>query len=130
MTTLETVTETASDFGKQTRESIEALGRSAGRKLDEARDDTGAALHSAASSVRSTGRDSSAAIRNCSTQTADRLDATGSYVENHDLGDAVNGLRRFARRHMTGSMVAAAALGVVAGAFLTRTTHSCGRTDS
>jgi ElaB/YqjD/DUF883 family membrane-anchored ribosome-binding protein len=125
LTTLDTVTETASEFGKQTRESIEELGRSANQKLDEARGETGAALHSAAASVRSTGRDSSAAIRNCSTQTADRLDATASYVEDHDLGDAVDGLRRFARRHMTGSVVAAAALGVLAGAFLSSATHTC-----
>lgn len=127
LTTLEALTETASDFGKQTRESIEELGRSAGRKLDEARDETGAALHSSASSVRSTGHDSSAAIDNCSTHTADRLDATASYIEDHDLGDAVTGLRRFARRHLTGSVVAAAAIGVLAGAFLSRVTHSRGR---
>ena len=127
MTTLETLTETASELGKQTRESIEELGRSAGRRLDEARDETGAALHSAASSVRSTGRQSSAAIDNCSTQTADGLDATASYIEDHDLGDAVTGLRRYARRHMTGSLVAAAAIGVLAGAFVSRAIHTCGR---
>jgi len=127
LTTLQTVTETASELGKQTRESIEELGRSAGRKLDEARDQTGATLHSAASSVRSTGRESSAAIDNCSTHTADRLDATGLYIENHDLGDAVTGLRRFARRHLTGSLVAAGTIGVLAGAFLSRATHTCGR---
>jgi len=127
LATLQTVTETASELGKQTRESIEQLGRSAGRKLDEARDETGAALHSAASAVRSTGRESSAAIDNCSTNTADRLDATGSYIEDHDLGDAVTGLRRFARRHLTGSLVAAGTIGVLAGAFLSRATHTCGR---
>jgi hypothetical protein len=127
LTTLETVTETASEFGKQTKESIEELGRSAGRKLDEARDGTGAALHSAASSVRRTGHDSSAAIDNCSTHAADRLDATASYIEDHDLGDAVTGLQRFARRHLTGSLVAAVAIGALTGVFLSRATHTCGR---
>jgi hypothetical protein len=127
LTTLETVTETASELGKQTRESIGDLGRSAGRKLREARDETGAALHSAVSSVRSTEHDSSTAINNCSTHTADGLDATASYIEDHDLGDAVTGLRRFARRHLTGSVIAAAALGVLAGAFVSRVTHTCGR---
>jgi hypothetical protein len=131
LTTLETATETATEpapeFGKQTRESIEELGRSAGRKLDEARDETGAALHSAASSVRRTGRDSSAAINNCSTHTADRLDAAGSYIEDHDLTDAVTGLRRVAHRHLTGSIIAAVAVGVLAGAFLSRVTHTCER---
>ena len=94
MTTLRTVTETAAELGKEARESIEELGRSAGRKLDEARDETGGALHSAASSVRRAGREGSAVIDNCSTRTADRLDATASYIEDHDLGDAFTGLRQ------------------------------------
>jgi len=127
LATLETLAETASEFGKQTRESIEELGRSGGRKLDEARDEIGAALHSAASSVRGSGHNSSAAIDNCSAHTADRLDATASYIEDHDLGDAVTGLRRFARRHLTGSLVAACTIGVLAGAFLSRATQTHGR---
>ena len=127
VTTLRTVTETAADLGKQARESIEELGRSAGRKLDEARDETGGALHSAASSVRRAGREGSAVIDNCSTRTADRLDATASYIEDHDLGDAFTGLRRFARRHPTSSLVAAAAIGFLAGSALSRLTHSGGK---
>jgi hypothetical protein len=127
LTTLETLAETASEFGKQTRESIEELGRSGGRKLDEARDETGAALRSAASSVRSSGHNGSEAIDNCSTHTADRLDATASYIEDHNLGDAVAGLRRFARRHLIGSLVTACTVGVLAGAFLSRATQTPGR---
>jgi ElaB/YqjD/DUF883 family membrane-anchored ribosome-binding protein len=127
VTTLRTVTETAAELGKQARESVEELGQSAGRKLDETRDETGGALHSAASSVRRAGREGSAAIDNCYTRTADRLDATGSYIEDHDLGDAFTGLRRFARRHPTSSLVAAVAIGFLAGSALSRATHSCGR---
>ena len=127
MTTLRTVTVTAAELGKEARESIEELGRSAGRKLDEARDETGGALHSAASSVRRAGREGSAVIDNCSTRTADRLDATASYIEDHDLGDAFTGLRRFARKHPTRSLVAAAAIGFLAGSAFRRMTHSCAR---
>ena len=127
MTTLETVTESVTEFGKETRESIEELGRSAGRKLDAARDETGEALHSAASSVRKAGRQGSAAIDTCSTQTADRLDATASYIEDHDLGDVFTSLKKFARRHLTGSLVAAVAIGFLAGSALSRVTHSCGK---
>jgi ElaB/YqjD/DUF883 family membrane-anchored ribosome-binding protein len=127
VTTLRTVTETAAELGKEARESIEELGRSAGRKLDEARDETGGALHSAASSVRRAGREGSAVIDNCSTRTADRLDATASYIEDHDLGDAFTGLRRFARKHPTRSLVAAAAIGFLAGSAFRRMTHSCAR---
>jgi ElaB/YqjD/DUF883 family membrane-anchored ribosome-binding protein len=125
LTTLKAVTETASELGKEAKESIEELGRSAGRRLDEARDETGDALHSAASSVRRTGRQGSAAIDNLATGTADRLDATASYIEDHDLGDAFNGLRRFARHHLTGSLIAATAIGFLAGSAISRLPHSC-----
>jgi hypothetical protein len=129
LTTLNTITETASQLGKEAKQSIEELGRSAGRKLDDARDETGDALHAAASSVRKSGRQGSAAIDSLATSTADRLDATGSYVEDHDLKDVFTGLRRFGRRHLAGSLVAAAAVGFLAGSSLSRAVHSCGRTS-
>jgi len=113
LTTFETLTQSASE-----------LGRSAGRKLDEARDETGGALHTAASSVRSTGRQGSEAIDNFATSAADRLDAAASYVEDHDLRDVFTGLRRFASRHLTGSLVVAAAIGFLAGSAACRVTHS------
>jgi ElaB/YqjD/DUF883 family membrane-anchored ribosome-binding protein len=127
VTTLRTATEAAAELGKEARESIEELGRSAGRRLDEARDETGGALHSAASSVRKAGRQGSAAIDNCSTRTADRLDATASYIEDHDLGDALGGLRKLARRHPTGTLVAAATIGFLAGSAFGRVTHVCAK---
>ena len=130
MTTLKTVTETAPEFGNEAQESMAELGRSAGRRLDEAREETGAALHTAASSVRTTGRQGSEAIDNLATGTADRLDATASYIEDHDLKAALTSLRRFGRRYPTGSLVAAAAIGFLAGSALCRATHSCGRAPS
>ena len=127
MTNLQTLTDKASELGKDAKESVEELGRSVGRKLDEARDETGGALHAAASSVRTTGRQGSEAIDNLATGTADRLDATASYVEDHDLKDVFNGLRKFGRRHLTGSLVAAAAVGFLAGSALNRMAHSCAK---
>jgi hypothetical protein len=129
LTTLKTLTETASDLGRQAVESAEELGLSGGRKLDQARVETGDALHAAASSVRATGRKSSDAIGKLATGTADRLDASASYVENHDLRTVSLGLRSFARRHLTGSLVTAAAIGFLAGSALRRATHSCQRTS-
>ena len=127
LTTLKAVTETASELGREAKESIEELGRSATKRLDEAREETGDALHSAACSVRSTGRQGSKAIDNLATGAADRLDATASYLEDHDVRGVLAGLRRFGRRHLTGSLVAAVAIGVLAGSALSRATHSCGR---
>ena len=127
LTTINRLTEQAAELGKQAKESIEEVGRAGGIRLDEARNETGDALHSAASSVRTTGRKSSEAIDNYSTRTADRLDATASYIENHDLGDAITGLRRFARRHLATSLMVAAGIGFVAGSALRVVTRSCGR---
>jgi hypothetical protein len=125
LTTLKTVTETASELGKEARESVEQLGRSAGRRLDAVRTETGAALHTAASSVRATGRQGSEAIDNLATGAADRLDATATLVEDHDLSDALTGLRRFGRRHLAGSLLAAAAFGFLVGSAARRATHTC-----
>ena len=127
MTTLDELTERASGLGKNAKESIEGLGRSANRKLDDARDETGDALHTAASSVRKTGRQSSEAIGNLAGTTADRLDAAASYVEDLDLRDAFAGLRRFGRRHLTGCLVATGAIGFLAGSAFCRATHPRGR---
>jgi len=127
LTTFNSLTETASDFGKGAKESIEQLGRSAGRKLDGAREETGEALHSAASSVRSTGRKSSEAIDGLATGVADRLDATATYVEDHDLRRALNGLWRFGRKHPAGSLAAAAAVGFIAGSAFNRVSRLCAR---
>ena len=100
---------------EQTLGSIEELGRSAGKGLDRARDETGDALHAAASSVRQTGRRGSEAIDDLASGTAKRLDATASYVEDHDLRDVFADLRKFGGRHLTGTLVAAAAIGCLAG---------------
>jgi hypothetical protein len=121
LTTLSTLTETVTELGKGAKQSVEAMGRSAGKKLDDARDGTGHALHTAASSVRTTGHQSAEAIDNLTANAADRLDATASYVEDHDLRGM---LRRFGRRHLAGSLVAAAAIGFLAGSALSRASHS------
>jgi len=122
LTNLRTLTETASELGKEAKESMEELGRSAGKRLDEARDETGGALHTAASSVRTTGRRGSRAIDNLATSAADRLDATASYVEDHDLRGMLTGLRKYSRRHPTRSLLAAAAIGFFAGSIISRMT--------
>jgi ElaB/YqjD/DUF883 family membrane-anchored ribosome-binding protein len=118
------LTETASEFGAEAKESIDELARKAGKKLDTARGETGDALHGAASSVRETGRKGSKAITNLATGTADRLDATATYVEDHDLSAVYAGLRRFGRRHLTGTLVTTAGIGLLTGLFLCRATHA------
>jgi hypothetical protein len=114
---------------KQLTDAASELGKDAIESLDNAREGTADALHTAASSARRTGRRGSEAIGDVAAGAADRLDATASYLEDHDLEDAFNGLRKFARRHLTGSLVFAVAIGFLAGAALNRLAHSYGRTS-
>jgi ElaB/YqjD/DUF883 family membrane-anchored ribosome-binding protein len=125
VTTLKTVAESAAQLGREARESVEEAGRSAERKFDEAREETGAALHTAASTVRSTGRRGSEAITDLATGTAEHLDATGSYIEDYDLRRVLAGVRSFGRRHLAGSLLTAAAVGFFAGSAIRRATHKC-----
>jgi len=113
---LKTVTDAASEFGKDAKES-----------LDNAREQTAGALYTTASSARRTGRQGSEVIDNLASGAADRLDATASYIEDHDLRKVVRDLRAFGRRHLTGSLVFAVAIGFLAGAALNRLAHSYGR---
>jgi ABC-type transporter Mla subunit MlaD len=125
LTSTRTLTDASSEFGKNARESVEEFAR----QLDDAKDQTAEALHTAASTVRRTGRQSSAAIDNLATGTADRLDNTASYVDNHELSDVFNGLQKFGRRHLAGTVVFAAAIGFLAGAALHSAAHTCERTS-
>jgi ABC-type transporter Mla subunit MlaD len=120
LTSLKTVADAASELGRDAKESVEEFGR----KLDDAKDQTAGALHTAASSVRTTGRQSSAAIDSFATDAADRLDTTAAYVDNHELSDVFNGLQKFGRRHLAGSLAFAAAIGFVAGVALHRAAHT------
>jgi ABC-type transporter Mla subunit MlaD len=98
-----------------------------GAKVTATKDQAADALHAAASSVRATGRQGSEAIDNLATGAADKLDATASYVDDHDLRGVFTGVRQAVRRYPTGSLVIATALGFCAGSAIRRMTHSCAR---
>ncbi len=122
LTTLKTATETASELSRQMQDSVEELGRTAAQKIEEARLGTGQTLHAAASTVRVKGHNGARAIDDLAAGTADRLDATASYIERHDMKDAMTAVHRFGRHHLAGSLLAAAAIGFIAGSALARRT--------
>jgi len=124
MTNSRTSTETAPECGNGAGDSVEELSRSAARKIDRGIDQTGSTLHSAASSVRDKGRQGSEAIDNLAAGTAARLDAAASYIEDQRAADVFERVRRFAHRHPTRTLLAAAAIGFLAGSTITRATHS------
>ena len=124
------LTEAASQLGAKMSEAqgrAEDLSRAAGKRLDEARNETAGALHTAASSVRTTARHGCEVIDGLATSAADKLDATASYVEDHDLRGLFGGCRQLIRRHPAGSVMVATAIGFFAGSALRRITHSCAR---
>ena len=98
--------ETASQLGARVAAAqarADGLSRTAATKLDEARHETAGALRSAASSVRATAGGS-----------ADKLDATASYVETHDGRGLLGGCRQWIRRNPAGAFVVAAGIGFFA----------------
>jgi len=119
MTNLKTVADTALELGQEVRDTVEEFSRTAGRKIQEAREGTGSALHSAADSVRQ----GSKAIDNVAAGTASRLDATGSFVEDVSLKSVFGSLRKFGRSHLAETVIAAAAVGFLAGSALNRATR-------
>ena len=118
------------DFGKtvselgdrvsDARDNVENRARIAGQQFDQARHDTADALDQAASSVRRAGGRGADAIDNTISGAANRMDATASYVDDHDVRSALTGLRRFGQRHPAAAMAAGVALGMLAGSLVTR----------
>jgi ElaB/YqjD/DUF883 family membrane-anchored ribosome-binding protein len=122
--------ETASQLGAIVSEAqgrAEGLTRTAGKKLDEARDETADAIHRAASSVRTTARHSCEVLDDLATSAADKMDVTASYVEDHDPRRLFAGCRQFISKYPTGSLMVATAIGFVAGSTVRRIRHSCSR---
>ncbi len=111
---------------KTMTDTAQQLGESAGQRLDELREETGDALHTAASSVRNTGRQGTKAIDDLAGGTADRLDATANYIEDHDVRAVWTDLQRFGRRHPAGTFLLAASLGFLVGSAFSRAARTRG----
>ena len=115
MTNLMDAAATFGDKASEVGGKAEDLMRAAGKTLKDARNDTAGGLHAAASSVRTTGRQGSKAIDHLANSTADKLDATATYVEKYD---PLNGMRRTIRRYPGRSLLIAATIGLFAGCAL------------
>lgn len=115
--------ETAAHLGEEVSGAVKQvadLGRTAGEKLDQVRQETAGVLTGAASSVRTAGRQGSEAIDDLAKGTASRLDSTAAYVRSHDMGDILDTLRQVVRGHPTSFVVGAAAVGFLLGSAIRR----------
>jgi hypothetical protein len=129
---MNSLTETAAAIGdrvSEAQETIEDIARSLGKKLNARRTEAADGLRSGASSVRTTGRHGSEAIDRLAKGATNKLESVAEYVEDGNLRSLFIGLRKFGRRHLTGSLVVAAVVGFLAGSALRRTTHLRARTN-
>jgi hypothetical protein len=114
--TLKDVTEAATNMSRDVKDSVVEFGKSAGRKIDTAREQTGDALREAASSVRQ----GSARIDVLAGSAASRLDAAATALKEANFNSVCTGVRRFAQNNLTATVVAAIAIGYLVGSALNR----------
>jgi hypothetical protein len=122
-TTLKDLASTAMDLGRDVKDTVVQFGESAGRKIDDARDQTGGALHAAAASMRK----GSAKIDVLAGSAAKKLDTTASFVEDANMNSLFTGVRRFGQNHLTLTLLVGAAVGFWAAATLGRGDRAGGR---
>jgi len=115
-TRLKDVTEAATNMSRDVKDSVVEFSKSAGRKIDTAREQTGEALREAASSVRQ----GSARLDVLAGSAASRLDAAAIAVKDANFKSVCTGLRRFGQNNLTATVVAAMAIGFLAGSALNR----------
>jgi hypothetical protein len=118
--TLKDAAATALETGRDVKDSVTEFVRSATGRIDTVRDQTGDALHAAASSVRK----GSAKIDVLAGDAANRLDTTASFVKDADLKGLSAGLRRFGQSHLTFAVLVGAAAGLWVGLTLRRGTRT------
>jgi len=124
VTNIANLAETAIEFGKDAKDSIDRLAKSAEKllqsaseALDDKRGNTGDVLHGAAKSIKNKGRQSADALTDFTDSAADKLHATAKYIENTNFRGMA---RNFARRTPALSLAIAAAVGFFLASALMR----------
>jgi len=100
-----------------TLEQVGALSRTAGKKLEHARYGTADALRGSAASVRGAGE----AIDQFADKAAARLEKCAKYVRKFDSKHLVSEVRQAVRRNPASFIAGAAALGLLCGLVMRRT---------
>jgi ElaB/YqjD/DUF883 family membrane-anchored ribosome-binding protein len=97
-------------------------------RADDLAHETGESLHGAASSIRTSGQQGSRVIEDLAESTATKLDGAGSYIEEHDLKQAIGESRQLVRRYPVESLAIAVGVGFLTGVAIRRLTHVCAAT--
>ena len=100
-----------------TLEQVGELSRTAAKKLEHARHGTADVLKGSAASVRGAGE----AIENIAEKAAGRLETCAKYVRKFDSEHLISGVRQAVRRNPASFIACAAALGLLCGLVMRRT---------
>lgn len=124
-----TIKETATALGETVlaaKGAVQGMRRSASNMLDQARVDTSASLHSAASAVRSAGNQGAEVIEGVAEGTGQRLASASSYLDSHDAEGMLQDLRRIVRRHPGSFLLLTATVACTIG-YMTANKTKCSR---
>ena len=109
---LENVTDAATQFSRDVKDSVVELGKSMGRKIDTARAQTSGALSDAAATVRH----ASARMDVLAGGAASGLDAAATVVKKADAKSLRRGLGKLAGNNLAATILAGIILGYFVGA--------------
>jgi hypothetical protein len=90
------------------------LGGQASRiagQVDDLAHETGESIHGVACSIRKSGQQGSKVIADLAESTATKLDGAGSFIEQHDLKNAIGESRQLVRRYPLESLALAVGVG-------------------
>lgn len=108
--------EALGDLAHRANEKVSEMGRAGGDLLAEGQKGAANALQSTAESVREAGWSSSDALADLTGNTARKLEAAAQYVREQDCGSMYQDMKAAVRRNPGPSIVAAVAIGCLAGA--------------
>src|SRR4051812_32705362 len=106
-----------SEVASQVKDKAAELGRTAVAKIDENRDTAATGLESAANVLHQNAASlpGGEKVSELAHSAADKLCSTADYVREHDVKSMMNDVEQLVRKNPVPSMLAAAALGFLAG---------------
>jgi hypothetical protein len=112
------------DQAKHTVETVASQAKQGVTKQIELRKERAAStIHGVVDAVRQGGKNLDGPLPALAERAADGIEKVSSFLESHEIRDAVRGVERFARREPALFLGGAVALGLLAGRFLKSSAH-------
>jgi ElaB/YqjD/DUF883 family membrane-anchored ribosome-binding protein len=96
------------------------IRRTTEAKFDDARRETAASLHAAASAIKTAGETTSQTVDDLASTAANKLESASRYIRKHDADGMVSDIHSVIRRNPGTSVLVAAGVGLFAGLALRR----------